>query len=387
MTGTRQKRIASLDVIKTWSIFFVLVIHMTGLMPFFPRTWWSAMFTIFAVSCVPLFLMVNGALLLNRPFDLNKWKHRLLSLIFLNIFWKLVGLSFCHLFWDFDGIILTPRIVIEYVFGGNNPYWQLNYLWFLNMYIGLYAFLPLLKHLFDYENGKYLRVGFIITIICTFGSPTISMLLQPIDTLFGTKGFSTIFAHLSTFVPMNENAVYIVYFLAGGIMYRSFVHAGQSVSSQKSSAGILLQDRERFVQILALISYIIIFLLNRYQAAEFGNFFTVTPNYTNVFTLFLSSGLFLLFLRLNYSRGIAAICEIIGKRTFGIYILHAYMLFVVQITVGDHPVTSVIPNGSHLPPLLAMIYLLAVILLCLAATTAAVAIIERIPLANRLLPK
>lgn len=387
MTSTRQKRIACFDVIKTWSIFYVLVIHMAEVMPFFPRTWWSAAFTIFTVSSVPLFLMVNGALLLNRPLDSKKWKHRLISLIVLTFFWKLVGLSFCYFFWDFNDITLTPRIVIEYLFGGDTPYWQLKYLWFLNMYTGLYAFLPLWKHLFDFENGKYLKLGFVITLVCTFGSPTISMLLQPLDTLLGTKGLSTVLAHLSVFVPMSENAVYVVYFFAGGLLYRSFAGADSAPSPTKNRVRELIQGRGSSILLLGAVSYVAIFFLNRYQAVALENHFSVTPNYTNAFTLFLSSALFLFFLSLSYPSKLTAICETVGRRTFGVYILHIYLLFVVQITVGDHSITSIIPNGSHLPPLLAMFYLLAIILLCLFVTTGAVAVIERIPLANRLLPQ
>lgn len=395
MASEHKKRIVCLDVIKTWSMFFVLLIHMVGVMPSFPKAWWAAAFTIFTVSSVPLFLMVNGALLLNRPFSFQKWRNRLIALIVLTCIWKLIGLAFCHFFWDFDDVAVTPRIVIEYLFGGDPPYWQLKYLWFMNMYIGLYAFLPLWKHLFDCEDARYLKLGFVITLICTFGSPTFSMALQPLDTILGTGGFSTVLAHLPVFVPMSENAVYVVYFFVGGLLYRSYIHSSSSTIPTKDGMAALLHCNTKTILALGAISYAILLLLNRYQvvylhpnqAADLGSYFTVTPNYTNAFTLFLSSALYLILLNVKYPRSIAAISETIGKRTFGIYILHIFSLFIVQITVGDHPISPFIPNGSELPPLLAMIFLLGIIAISLAVTTIVVAAIERIPLINRLLPK
>ena len=58
MASEHKKRIVCLDVIKTWSMFFVLLIHMVGVMPSFPKAWWAAAFTIFTVSSVPHFF--NG---------------------------------------------------------------------------------------------------------------------------------------------------------------------------------------------------------------------------------------------------------------------------------------------------------------------------------------
>lgn len=376
-----MKRYVSLDATKAWCMFLVLAIHVIGGMPAFPRTWWSSLLTLLTVTSVPLFFMVNGALLLNRPLDMRKWGRRLAALVALTSIWKLILLAFCVLFWDCDPGALTPRAVVEFLLGGPTPFGQLGYHWFLRTYIGVYALLPVVKHLYDGGRSAHLGLLLALLAVFSFGSDTLTMLAQPLDALLGTQGLASALSHLELFGPFNSNAAYLVYFVVGALLFRRLQASGDK--AEGGSTRLLV--RRAFL--IGAACYLVLFLVNRYQVRYLGQDFGVAEKYTNLFTLGLSCALFCAFLGARYPRRVAALCTFVGRRTFGIYIIEAVPMRLIDLAVGGASTGSPIPDGSALPPVLAMAYLLAIVALAVLATAGAVAAMERVPLLRRLLPR
>lgn len=223
-----QARVTSLDAIKAWSIFLVLTIHVIGTMTFFPRTWWSNLFTILTVTCVPLFLMVNGALLLNKPFSKRKWLHRVTSLVALTLLWKILLIVFCTVFWNEPSAPLSAKGIIEYILGGGSPYGQLGYTWFLDMYIGLQLIFPILKWLFDLSEHKHILLLLGCIGISSFASDTLTMLLSPLNTVFYTNSFTDVVSHIGSFGLFSSNGAYAAYFIVGGVLFQRYQTAMQA---------------------------------------------------------------------------------------------------------------------------------------------------------------
>lgn len=374
-----MKRILSLDVIKSLSIVLVMTIHTIVITPFFPRTWWSNIFTLITITCVPLFIMVNGALLLNRPLDWSKWGRRLVTLVALTLFWKLLLVAFCYFFWQAGGSC-SPSLVAAYLLGGAPPYPQIGYTWFLDMYVGLQLLFPLVKLLYDLENKRYLVL--LLAIICAFpvGGETLFMLMSPVGTFTGHSGLAGAFLNLTSYAPFTLSSVYLVYFVLGGFLFARF---GRHVASDSKS----LREK-RFIFASGAVCLILLYAINRYQVHYAGQMFDIAQKYTNLFSIVVASALFVLLISRSFGTRVGAAASFIGKRTFGIFILEAVPIRVLDLLVGSNSTAgSIIPNGSTMPEVLAMVYLWALIILMVLITAAAIYVLEQIPVLRRLLPR
>ena len=83
-----QKRIQYLDIIKVISIFLVVFCHFVLLSETVPAN-------ILMVACwsgVPMFFMVNGALLFTRPLKLEKHIRKTILIYIVLVAWRLIYL-------------------------------------------------------------------------------------------------------------------------------------------------------------------------------------------------------------------------------------------------------------------------------------------------------
>lgn len=336
------------------------------------------------ITCVPLFLMVNGALTLNKPFSKEKWLHRLLNLIALTVLWKSILVIFCHFFWELETVSLTPASLLGFILGGGTPYGQLGYTWFLDMYIGWQALFPLWKHLYDYKNGKYLIPLFIVIAVCPFGGETLVMLTQPLETFIGIQNLSATFSHLINYSPFSNYAIYLMYFFLGGLLYKQF-----SKSYAGGHTSRFFPVSKELLYVAGLLSFLVLFAVNRYQAAYLGQRFDIAQKYNNIFTVVFVSALFVASLSRPYKLSpINSLYGFIGKRTFGIYIIQVIPMRIIDVLVCNGQAAGyLIPNGSGMPPFLAMIYLESLIIIAVIVTAACIAAMEHAPILKKLLPK
>ena len=381
-----MKRFASLDVIKTWSMFLVVMIHIIVGLEFFPATWWSTLFTLFTVTSVPLFLMVNGALLLNKPFIFEKWLRRLCALMVLTFLWKIALVLICRYFWNVGGTAVTVRTVLQYAFGGPSPYGQLGYTWFLEMYIGLQILFPLIKLIYDHKDRRYITIVTLSLLVLVLGGYTLSMVLQPLDTFLGTEGLTQLFSDLFVYTPFSESAIYFVYFVFGGILFKQIIlepSENNEVHIKLGKRSLCLSSKH-FV-IMGIVCYVILYALARYQATYLGQKFDVIQRYTNVFSVGLSCSCFVFLITRHYGKLATKFCNFIGKRTFGIYVLQIIPISVADATIGRNaPAVPLFPDGAGMPPVFAMLYLLAVIALMMILLAMIIALLERIPNCRKL---
>ena len=102
--------------------------------------------------------MVNGALLLNKVFDLKKHIYKIALLCLLYIVWGAITLITEALTFGDHYSAVEFVNAIYYTKEGRT-----NHLWFLAAMIYLYIFFPLIKSLFD-KNEKSLASYLLITI-------------------------------------------------------------------------------------------------------------------------------------------------------------------------------------------------------------------------------
>ena len=155
------------DFIRSLAIILVIVLHASNEVlasnSVGSSYWWTgAVYKTLSLSCVPLFVMLSGALLL-QPSKLNEpigvfLKKRLSRIGLAFAFWTAVYLA-----WSFftQQIPLTlnnvSQGILKSLFGG--AYYQF---WFLYLIIGLYLFTPILRVIISYGDPRI--TGYLIAL-------------------------------------------------------------------------------------------------------------------------------------------------------------------------------------------------------------------------------
>ena len=151
MEKNKEHRIVYLDCLRILSIFFMIMLHVAS------SNWkkvpvasfdWRA-FTFYdgiAKFCVPVFVMISGALFLNKEKEYNyeKLKKNILHIVKVFMIW-----SFVYTVYKFKWKIFTIgeiKTVLEYFLLGHSRFW------FLWMIVGIYLLVPFLKKIAEEKN-------------------------------------------------------------------------------------------------------------------------------------------------------------------------------------------------------------------------------------------
>lgn len=204
---TASDRFARLDAARWLAALAVVLLHcaaqaVSDANAFGSQDWLAANFYDSAVRwCVPVFVMVSGALLLDgkKPIDAREFYTRRASRICAPlIFWTFFYLAWrSTLDWWDDGHIdvsFWPREVAQ-----GTPYYHL---WYLYMIVGLYLFTPLVRTLYHRSQAPARR-------LCVAGILGVAILDAVYRQALGTgHGF-----FLMWFLP------YLGYFIAGRMIF------------------------------------------------------------------------------------------------------------------------------------------------------------------------
>lgn len=145
------KRIEYLDSLKAIAIFLVVFCHFVLLSP-----------TVFANLCmcacwmaVPVFFMVNGALLFAKPLHVEKHLKKTVSVYLVLVIWKLVYLLAVPRFAGVEPAEISVGEVVEYLFlFGELPGIINGHLWFIEALLAVYLVFPLFRIAFAWEIGE-----------------------------------------------------------------------------------------------------------------------------------------------------------------------------------------------------------------------------------------
>lgn len=150
------------DLIRTLAIFLVILLHASNatltLTPVSSSAWWTGVvYKSLALSCVPLFILLSGALLL-QPAKLNEpirvfLKKRLSRLGLAFAFWSAVYTAWA--FYILHAPVTLGNIyqaILKDLFTG--AYYQF---WFIYLIVGLYLITPILRVIIAYASPKIIR--------------------------------------------------------------------------------------------------------------------------------------------------------------------------------------------------------------------------------------
>jgi surface polysaccharide O-acyltransferase-like enzyme len=278
--------------------------------------------------CVPVFVMLSGALLLNPPkrpdpidFAHRRWQRIGPALIF----WSTVYFLWRGLFWK-ESLSLAS-VVQDMIMG--RPF---IHLYFLFLILGLYAVTPWLVLAIQRMTQAQLRQGIVVLFGFTVGANAVDFL--------GTSAFTL-------FVP------YLAYYLLGGYCTRYGWHSRH--------LGMIFVIAATAVTCLTAV-------LVQIGGLEWRWAFYLYEDFSPT-VIAMALSVFLLVTHHAFSPTVARLLTALAPFSFGIYVAHPLVVELLRYAYY-----------RHMPMLLEPLWYVPVTLpLALAGTLALVALLTRIP--------
>ncbi len=310
-----RERVDYFDMLKVSAMFFVCYLHFDllndGLMNNFS--------IMICTAGVPVFFMVNGALLLNAPFDMKKHMKRVGWVTLSYFLWRiitLVGLIFIlnKSFGDFNAVDL-----LQYAIGGTVEGISTGHFWFMNTLLAIYIIFPLLKICFDHPKAKVILTVFcMILFVLRYGVMLFNVFSQILNCYAGLPLFS--FSSLGSYNIFGYNGTFVLYFILGAILHKYFY---------------IEQIKKRYFKMISvaavIIGWILFFLEKAFETGATGpQHGVIDDGYTRVSSFIMSIGFFCLFIGVKFRyKIIQKIVSAISQSTLCIYYLHWLMGFVM----------------------------------------------------------
>ena len=323
-----EKRIAYLDVLRVFSIFCMILLHVSA------ENYTSIDVTSFhwqvlniygsAVRfCVPVFVMISGVVFLNPSKNIavkTLFSKRILRLVTAFIFWSVVYAVFSAVFIksSTDG---TIKHFIGRVLGGH--YHQ----WFIFMIVGLYLIIPLIRNITaDKKQAEYF-------LILSF----IFALVLPAIQLIPMKELTDVIA---IFKRANFNFVigFPVYFVGGHYF------ATYTVSKRT----------KRIIYLLGILSLLFTIIATSVLSVYKSKAISALYDYLLPTTAFVALSVFLFFKnavsKLKLSGKHMEMLLLFSKCSFGMYLVH--VLFLESLKKFDF--LTIIPNAIIAVPVVSI---------------------------------
>jgi surface polysaccharide O-acyltransferase-like enzyme len=332
-----SKRYNYLDLIKVIAIYLVCFYHVANLNYNIVENSSSFIYFNYFIKtilspCVPLFFMVNGALLLNKEYDLKKHIKKTVRLFILTFIWGIILLSvYGVIMKDSYTIITFIKSLITWKEG------RLNLLWFLQTLTCIYILFPIIKFLYD-NNKKILNYLLIIIAIFTFGIVILDMILNIIQIIL--SGHIVYDGLLNTicdkFNPFKGFYSYsIVYFILGGILFEKIKNNDIKITNVK----LLLISS---VSCLILFGYGILISKNMNNLCDIAWY-----GYNTIMTLLTSTSIFIFCSKLENNIKHTKFLTIISSNTLGIYLLHCMINriispYYISISISSNFIINII---------------------------------------------
>ncbi len=315
-SASAKKRIYGLDIAKLLAMFQVVFIHFAFYTNDVANTFISRSVLSLTVTCVPLFIAVNGAILFNRPFNMRKHVSRTITTVVLLFIWRAIHLVALR---TLGAPELTPKTFISALAGANIDGYILGHFWFLYALISLYILFPILKYAWD--NCRQLLYPLVLSLFllysCVDGIRTIVLLISPNY----YDRFADAFNALSAFRPLFENGYLLLYFLGGGLLLEKITAQQDSLSSNVSNKKLIISSI-----VLMAGSALLTCIAKEVQYQNGFGPFGVTYGYWLPSTVLLTFSVLYLCVyigkKLTPPHIICRVLSLLGSGTFAVYMLH-----------------------------------------------------------------
>jgi len=205
--SAEQAAYDKLDAARWMAALAVVLLHcaaypLTSVSDYGSSDWqWANIYDAASRWCVPVFVMISGALLLNpNKHEAFKsfYRRRAARVVPAVAFWTVFYLLWGALMYHLDGVPMDAAAWLRKATGGA-PYYHL---WYLYMLVGLYLFAPYLRALYQRCSPRQ-RMAAVVAIFAL-------AILQTLHRELNAGGYGFF---LTWFLP------YISYFLAGRMMF------------------------------------------------------------------------------------------------------------------------------------------------------------------------
>ena len=236
---------------------------------------------------VPIFFMISGALLLERPVDYEKCAKRTSDILIKTVVWTLV-----FVVWDYF------YLGQSYSFKDAFSVPVRPHFWFMYVMVGIYATLPLWQKLVQGDAKKllgYFTYMFIVILTVTFILKLVKM-----DVTYE--------------IPLVGNCCYVCYFIMGYVI-RHYLDE------------IKIKKRGCFTVIALCIAATV--FLTYYFSVRFNKHLETFSDFRTVFIAVSSLAVFYLVMKMKnlpHNRFISAF----SKHSFNIYMFHVFFLDILQ---------------------------------------------------------
>ena len=303
----QSKRIEGLDLIRTFAIFCVILVHcFRELFPLGNIEYFSslpAVSKIFYFVCyaagalgVPLFFILSGYLLLSRDYDefntKKFYKRNLLAILITWEIWIPISNLISTFFYDIPfhwSTLLRNMLFVEQV--------NLGPSWYMPVILGIYIFIPYLSRVLKTMSSKEILLTFSISYIYFFIIPTLNHLKA-------IQWGSVLDLHFS-------GGLYGIYVILGYLLHK---YEDQLKSSYKWS----------FIVVISFISMIFYQKLAYQLKNEIFNMW-----YDICLLPIITISIFVLCKEMKFSR-FRKLITAISKCSFGMYLTH--MIFILTFS-------------------------------------------------------
>lgn len=294
----KSVRLYYLDILKFIAIFGVIFIHLCGFSGHgeilnFRIVYFSEIFRF----AVPVFLMITGALLLNKEISISNFlKKRFSRIVYPYLFWIMITIiTFLYV----SGSLLQdyPLIII-------NQFFNASWSWYFWMILGVYLCIPIIN---EFVLNKKLDGCKYIVILMIFAS-----IFYTVCTFLGYKTFFEL-----RFFVLPISYVILGYFLAN---YEFKISKNKII----------------FISIMLFLISTLLKLSFHDSAIFFSNenIFLDSGLDINFLEIIQASSIFLLFKNLNYSildnNKIKSFVTSISRASYGMYLAHIVILIPIS---------------------------------------------------------
>jgi len=268
---------------------------------------------------VPIFILVNGFLIINKEFSLKKILKKTLNIFILLIIWSVINIiSIKYIKCEsikFNEVIkevLTTSINSQYT----GP------LWFLQNLIMLYLIFPILKVLHD-NNKKIYDYLFWVISIFVIVIPMINNLLVIIESCINKNLYGYFNEFVSKYNPI-INGSFIFYLMLGGYLFEI--------------KKIFEKRKNRIITFLiGIASWGISFGIAILISKVTGIMVPSSFNYSSIFMVSIIIGLYAITYKYeNRNRFYNKIVLDIGKNTLGIYLVHNILTVIGKCVMKNN---------------------------------------------------
>ena len=342
-----NNRIISFDVLRIIAAFAVVILHVTSqrLVTSFPLNEWEIrnVYDSFVRWCVPVFVMISGALFLNqgRTVSIGRlYKKNILHLVFIFFAWSFIYALYSAIVKsDYNVYHIICRILEGPV-----------HFWFLKMLIGLYVAIPILRMIT--QNKRSEEYFLIVAIVTAFIIPMLFTFVGLIN-----ESYEQFALYHYNAYGIRIASGYVGYFVLGHYLFTYRL----SVSVKKS------------IYMMGLLSVLSVIFLTHWYCHHINESSEVFYDNLNVFTLIESIAVYLAIIELKIPTKYHSLVIRLSNLSLGVYLSHFLVLMLFYNFLG-------IDSGSYNPLFFIPCFSLIVFILsCLI-----VSLIMKIPILNKL---